>query len=611
MKRVFLLGLVTGLGLSAASAADPPGKVDPAEWVPADALAYVGVADLDELFTQFKSSIPYRIMQDEQAREVTGEANALGRMLEELRRRVAEALEVPPEGLRNPLAGPLALSVIVPAREGADPAVLLMAGVGDRELMESYYRQARKRLRELSDEYEQVDSAGQTIDVFMRRPSEEEGQSEEDEDQKPDWADRPVPKEDISHFVDDLLGELFSPGAMPPTLAMCLTNSRLLVSTEVEALKNALRQRRAGGSLAETDAYRTLLRRFRPAGLVRFVVNLPRLLEREMGKADDEERREMRALGLDGFREVIGHLRYDQADADGVFEALVLMRGERKGLARLLSMDNRDVGTPPAAPSGTLVYGFVNLNVLEMLDEIERVVRQTDPETAESLRDSLGEIETPDGPLNLRKDLLEHLRGPLTLAMGMEPPVSIAGAHLLVSIGHSNRDAIRRVVERLLGLMTGPAEPRDLRGTPVYVMPFATAVAPAADRILLGTIASVESVLKSSGEEAALTGDGEFRRAAQFASRQAWLMLYVDARRLLQTCIELGRDPQTMQTAAPANPAAAALVAMAKQFVGTVPDGDVDRLRFLLPYQAPIILTVSTVEEGLLIRYVALKPQKS
>ncbi len=595
----------------AQSSSNPP---DPAGWVPAEALFYIGVTDFELLQNSFRRTAFYRMLEDPASKAIPGQTSLVSRFIEETKSRLAKALQTEPEKLRSPFGGPLAMFLLPPGGGEKSPQAVLIASVRDRELMKEYYGKILARLREHSDRHEMAPFGQDEIACFSRQPavSDRTGQSKGDEEEEEHSEDEGNPaglsEEGMTRLVQEALDDIFSPDALPGQLALCLSGERLVVAPTADLIREVLRSGKRERSLLDSDDYRNLQRQFSPTGPVRFFLNLPRLIELAT-QEDAEARKTFSTLGLQCLRSVVGHVDYGAEGYDGKFEALVQMSGERSGLAKLLTMKNREVEPARSVSSETVVFASLNISALEALDEIERMVRQSDPAAADEMRTSLQEVPMPDGKLDLRKELFENLREPLTIAWSFVRPYGPDSPRILLSIGHRDRPAMERLLA-LLASSTGMLIQRELAGVQVFdVGMWGLSLAPTGDAFLLGNTPAVEARLQGP-PGGTLAEDVAFQRAARLVPREAWLTLYIDSYRLYEAALGLARHRAAMEDMLFTNPAAIMSVSMLDSLTGgEVSEEKVEAARRLLKYQSPSLMTVTTTTDGIRLTSIQLKPE--
>lgn len=604
------VGFVGGLSARAQEAADP------AAWAPADAVFYVGVTDSEKLTESFKKTAGYQMWSDPIARNSNPYWGLVNTVMEQFQERVAKALDVPPSQLKNPLKGPMCLFVTAP--KGGDFEKLepsFVARIGDKELMKTYYDAAVKKMREAADKYESVSAGANSIDVFTKEKKADDAEKDangddEGDDEADDLGDgNPLTMNEaqLKKFVSKQMDELFSGEALPPSLAMCVAGDRLVVAPSADAVKAALRQEKGADALVESEDYKAMGRLFKPAGPFRMVINVPRIIE--LSKSDDEESAKMtQALGLRGMRSIVAHAEFAGEKYDGKLEAVALISGERSGLLKILSMENRALTPPNTIPASAVMAMTLNLNPIKMLDEVERIMRQIDPAQADQMRSSMESVETPDGQtMNIRKDVLEKMKEPLTFNFSMQRPYKVDSIRMLLSFGHKEKAAM----EKLLGLLPpNMFTPRDVRGTQVYDFAMMNmSFAASNDQLLAGSTPAVEGAL-SSGEADALAADADFKAAAALAPPEAWGVFYVDSRRLMEAVLGFADQRGELEAAGMMNVGAAMVNGMLEPYDKQLKEGKLEELRKTLKYQAPTIVTFATIPEGIKMTQLTLKPRK-
>ncbi|MCK4343584.1 MAG: hypothetical protein KAY37_17870 [Phycisphaerae bacterium] len=588
-------------------------KQDPADWAPPDALVYVGITDVAKTWENIQKTAGYQMMNDPAAAEIDTGLSIAGSAIEKLQERIAEALEVSPTQLKNPFSGQFTFYLTAPP--GGDPDEIepgLVAGVGDAELMTNYYDTVVAKLKEVS-RHDTDRSGARLINVFTvdREALEEGEETEDDEEDFDDFDDMGGPMLPFGgspyEMIEEFLDQLFSAESMPESLALCLTEDQLIVAGSAEQVKAALKRTGSGPTLAGTDDHKALLKQLKPIGSVRLLVNLPRIVEMAKAEVDESDAEDMRkwlrVLGAEGLRSLVGHLRVGASSYDSKFELLFLMSGERSGLAKVLSMDNTPVTPPETVSTDAFIYTGVNLSVPKLLDDIERMIRDIDPEWADQYRAGL-ESNVMLGPeVNPRKDLLDHLVGPLTVTLEIAKPIGPDCVRLLVALGHRDQNAIARFFSthsQQVMLM-----PRELMGTQVFdtTMPPGYSLASASNALLAGNTAAVENGLEPAPAEALAESD-LWRRAARHVPEEAWGTFFMDHRKMMSAALAYAKNRDEMMGSG---------MELAALMLGSITESmdedDVKQYRKLLKYTGQSIFTISTTPEGVRITLVDLKPE--
>lgn len=601
MQRLIRVCTIIGVlgSIFSSIAQDTRPAADPALWAPEDTLMFAGVTDLSKLIEGVKRTAGWRMLQTSAGKNVPEQINPVLGHMDALRQRFSDAIGVEPERLENPFGGRLVLYLTETgdAREAAAPAITLIVGVADANLMRDYYDRAADKFVRLADEHESISFASQTIDVYSSSASDAA---------KPASAADPNSGDPLSmragglrKFFGGLLGELFSGDSLPPKLAMCLTADRFLVAADAELLKQALRRQEQRDTLANLPDYRNLARQFDAPGPLRLFVNLSRLtsvIERE----EKEGGRIVASLGLKGMRSLIAHMDYGAAAYDSRVEAMLTLSGERSGLAKILSMKNAPVAPDRSVSSTNSVYARLNVNAAELLGEIERIVRRVSPESADATFSALESMPLPTGEtINLRKELFGNLRAPLAFRLALLKPYTPDSPRFLFSLGHRDQPAIARLLETLAGLAPGMVTDRDVRGSVVYDVPLGgVSFAPASDRIILGSGPAVEADLAATSADTPLASDEAFKRLSKLAPSRAWLTFYADGARLYEAALAFAGQRQAIQSAMIGNSGAMAASLVVEAMLGDIDKDKLSDAGALERFHGQGLLTITTTPDG-------------
>lgn len=610
-QRLVAVTLVSAATFSAAGQTGDKPAVAPAKWAPENALAFVGVSDVTQLISEFKQTAYYRMTQDPSAKNISGQMSLPLKMFEQFKKRLATALDTEPDRLRNPFGGPLALFVAPPAGDlKGDIQIVLAAGIGDAAVMRDYYDKATRKLREVADNHEKVSFKSYTIDYFTSETKEESEETDEATDPNTmDFEDFGGSDEQLAAMMDEMFGSIFSSEAMPEKLALCLTDDRLIAGPNPDAVKDVLRRDGSAPSLADTDTYKTMLREFKPLGATRFLVNLSGIYDLIEAVEGDEARDALKLMGARSATAVIGHGLYGGGEFESKGEALVLMSGARTGLAKIFSMENSPVKLPDSVSADNFLYVGVNLDVLAIIDEVERMVRMDDPAQADEMHKDLESIELAEGEsVNLRTEVLANLRPPLTFNMGFQKPYGPDSTRMLLTLGHRDKDALAGFLEKMSNAWVGMLIDREVQGAVVYDAAFGgVSLAVTDSAVLAGVTAALESTLRSPSAENSLSNTADFKTAAALAPKEAWATIYVDSKKMYEAALAMARDKDALRAAQFTNPASIIALQIVEALTMGIEEGDLDAARRLMKYQAPAILTVATTPEGIRLTQIQLK----
>lgn len=596
---------------AAPTAAQTERKTDPGVFAPPDAVALLGVTDLDEFVDGYKKSAGYKLLDDPAFKDAPGQFNFVHRFIEEFSKRLASALDTESAKLKNPFGGTVALAALPPSGDAKTPSLVLVAGVKDKTLMRDYYTRAVANFKKIADKHESVDFAAGSIDHFTTR---EKSDAEKEKDQAdaefdPNSLDLST-DEDVAQVMDKIFGQIFSTDSLPESLATYLSDERLIVALSPEDIKAVIRREKGGETLRDQEDYKSIGRHFESPGPMRIYVNLPRLFDLARAEDPDGYKEMMNILGGKCLRSIIGHAGYSMGKFDTRAELLLLTSGERTGLAKILSPKNQPLAAPEGLPVGTTMYVSMGINPSETLEEIERMVRADDPEAADQMRASLESVPLGEGEkISPRKDIIDNLREPILFTFGLARPYSPESPRFTLSIGHRDKSAIERVIEKvrpMVGLLD-----RDVRGMTVYdaPTPFKLSIALTNDRLIFGSTASVEDALQTT-QDSGLASDPTFKKTLDLAPREAWLVLYVDGKRLYEGVAELAKHKMAlMQQQMTGNIGAGIAYGMAEAFSPGETDNSA-AVRRVAEYQSSGILTITTTSDGIRVNMLNLAAEK-
>ncbi|HMQ14633.1 MAG TPA: hypothetical protein PKC49_01550 [Phycisphaerae bacterium] len=576
-------------------------RADPAEWAPADALFFVGLDDVRDLQARFEKTSTYALLSNPAMKDLSDDIRTGLSFFEEFKGRLAKFLDVPADRLKNPFGGGLAVFAQSTGDKEDPFRFALVVGVDDTALMKEYYEKIITHLKANADQHETVEFASQQIATFKR------SRSGETPDELDELFGGRGGEDAIMRAIEKALDYLFSADALPAGLALCLTPDRLIIAGGAEQVQDVLREQRRAGPLRESADYRALTRQFEPLGSVRFMVNVPRLIEMAQVDMDDSGRKSFATLGLRTLGSLIGHVTVNGEDFNYKLEATLQLGEQRSGLVRLLTMPNRDVAPPADVPADAIFFTAINVDPPALIDEIERMLRQYDPAMADEFKSNLSSLSTPDGNLDLRQQLFGNLRGPLAMCLQATRPYSPESFRLMLTVGHRDRAAVERLLGQLAGLNPGMLSTRDLAGKQMLdVQLLGLSVGAGAETLYAGSTALVESRIQSATGDA-LASDPGFRRAARSAPREAWGVFYMDGRRLMEVAIELARHQAALRGAM-FNPAAMMGAGLIQSSVGNLNVDKLDQARSLLKHYGQSIITAATSSDGIRYTQVDLKP---
>ncbi|MEW6250488.1 MAG: hypothetical protein AB1716_07560, partial [Planctomycetota bacterium] len=519
-------------------------RVDPAHWAPAEALFYVGITDVGETYQAVKRTAEYK-------NRAEGDSKDPGmQVLTELPKRLAKMFGVTADELKNPFIGPAMFYLDVEAGEnGTELRMGVVAGVGDMETMRHYYDAAVTKLKS-AGRHEQIAADKYNIDLFTLEKVEEAKPADTPDTEAPAMEDEagepggrgspPVPSFGPQFAMPDaskMLDQVLKADALPRQFAMCLTEDRIILDSSVERVKAILQEEKPASPLADTDHYRKLLVRCRPVGTVRFMLNLPRIIETVQAaqKNATPEDGASAAAGwqkqVEGLGPIVGHARLGAASCDMQMDMLLMLDKQGGDVAKLLAMENRPTAPPASISADTSFYVGLNVNPQQLVEQVVKL--------------AAGEEQAQQLQVGLQQAPLDALRGPVTLEVGLTSGKNPLRA--LAAVGHTDQARVAAFLAQQAAGAPGMLVAREVGGVQAYdlklppPLPDGISVAASKDRLIVGTSASVDTAIEAPAQTLAET-DG-WRLAARMVPDQSWFTFYMDSRRLMKGLLDLANNP--------------------------------------------------------------------
>lgn len=422
VRALVALTCVGGLSFAMPVKAQP----DPAEWAPADSAFYVGFPDV----TSFERAI--RLFPADGGSEARpGDAAGAGEAMQRhFRQRFARLLGTRPEELRNPLGGPLC-AVLVPIDDGRLRPVIRI-GIADATLARDYYEKAVANLQRVA-RYERVPAGATQIDWFQVADA-------KSADAPAGIVDPPDPPDTFAAWFAESLDGLLTAEDLPPRLATCLLGDQWVIATDPRAIAHVIGVER-NDTLATREELAAARSAEAPPPSVRFYWDLARMFDR-LDPAHAAAKAELLALGGACLRSISGFISLDKDGVGLRAEAVVRMAEPAVGLAKVLRAANRP--TEHGSVPGALLLAEWNGDMNPAVDEVQSVLRAVDPDLADQMERDLGQVSLPGGgaAINLRRDVIAHLRPPFRLA------AALGGAPGAIAVGLFARHADRSTLAR-------------------------------------------------------------------------------------------------------------------------------------------------------------------
>ncbi|MCC6359026.1 MAG: hypothetical protein IT450_09795 [Phycisphaerales bacterium] len=567
---------------------------DPAVFAPKDALAFVGVADMDKFIADFAGTGIGRIFADRAAAVAFGEVKDAQAMYDDWRGRIARAIGVDPAQMKWPLGGSCAAFVYRMQGEAGGGELFLgygvTLGVRDAATAREYYAKLTTNLKTIAVRSDSVTSGPDTIDFFMlSAPEFDELDDLEALLTEPTLADAASIAAKLSGWR---------------SVALCLREDRLFAGDSAETVRAMLKRDQAD-SLASQKDYGEIDRILGKSAGLRILLNVPRglAIAREMEPQGTKELETL--LGASCLRSLIGVVEFGSEKFDARLEFVALMEGARAGLAKVLSMPNAKTAAIGDAPADALYVVEYRIDPAAAFRDLERAIA----EVSQATDDLRMTVMTESGEvLHVRDDLINALRSPQRLVISAPPSNDPERARASLSIAHGDAKKLEKWLAYLREV--APLTDREAAGTTVYDLPFNASLAILKDRVVLGTSEAVDALAEPTSGNS-LADSPEFRRAIEVAPAETSMVSFEDTGRLMRTCAAIGAEAGALPTLFLQKPAIGSVYYAATMgFTGAVGPGFKDKVEPWAALCGPQISTAATTPEGIRISTFLLKPAR-
>ncbi|NOX60280.1 MAG: hypothetical protein GXP29_15670 [Planctomycetes bacterium] len=523
-------------------------NTEPSALAPKDSMIYVGIRNVDALMETLKRTAMWRMFEDSETKELAKSWGKIGTKLKEfaakkLELENAKQLDIAPHGA-------VALFVtLVPAKEdGAEPdvqgAVVMEMGddakktrrVVDAIIQKSLDNGAKKNASQMA--------GGEIISVQFERKSEvaDDGQITE-----------ASPIADLADEILDLLGDDLPGGLskelveqflneveLPEQVVFAFRERVAVLASDEDTARQVLRILNSSkeDTFAGSPAMKSYVRRLGKDAELEYVINIPLLVD-VFSKADAEAKSIMAALGLNSFGPLV--LNTDFMPAVGVelrSSGFLEIGDKTRGLGKIFMMPNRKVRPPSTVSADSAGYASLNFDIAKTFEEVIAIVSRIDEADGEAMRKAMV-VPQPDGTtLDIRKDLIAHLVGPVTGSFSIAKPYGASNVDFFMALGHKSREAWDKVFSMIPpGMLTS----REMMGATIMDLSAAVPIGglslAVTDRTFLwiGTTNAVERYIRREGRDGGgLAETAEFQRLAGFLPKQASGVFFWDYARIFE-----------------------------------------------------------------------------
>jgi len=583
---------------------------DPAAWAPGDAAFYLGITNGDAFVKAVKKTSNYQLLHDPILKDSVAPWTEFATKLEKMAADKLgldnpKQLELYPHGavalfgiLRLPNGegdeGDAHAGCVMDMGEDLDAAKRLAHTVVEKALA----HEGRRSTKEIAG------TEITTIRFAQKEPSDDadvEAAASPEETGGDDEIAELIESLPIEEAAKAAIADMLRTMEPPDEFAFAFVDSKLVLTSDTETAAQAVRRLKKGkeGTFAGSSAMKTLRRHCDADAQVQVVVNLPLIIDLA-SKEDPEAAKVNRGLGLDALGPAV--TTFNLAPEHGVnarVTGFLEIKGEVTGIAKLLKMKNTK--TAPAATIGAdaVLYGSINLNPSEILAEVLEITGRIDPQAGEQMRAGMKVPQQDGSELDVQKDVVDHLTGPLFGMMTAAKPYDADHVNAMIALGHRSRAG----VAKLLALLPpGMLIPRDMMGSTIYESPMLPVLglgAALTERVLvvLGTKGLVESYIRAEGREGGgLADDPDYKKIARMMPKQSCAVMYANDRAYFEAQAAIDKAGDAATEPPMYSPAGAFLrYFLLQNYVG---EGTPEAAG-LAKYFGPSMVTLTTEPEGL------------
>jgi hypothetical protein len=379
-----------------------------------------------------------------------------------------------------------------------------------------------------------------------------------------------VPKDSEAKDAED------TPPAQPEPTVFAFKGNVGMVSNDLKLMKEVLT--RMGGeasgqeSLADDAGFKKALSKLEAdqADIVCYV-NVQRAMQSAMDeKSEPKDRDEMKkvfaGLGIDGVSGVGAVVSIaGKPNEECRIKALALVEGPKRGLVELLAPEGGSTKPGALLTKDSAGFTVVYYEPGKLYDQILKMIKDIsgqDPQARiDLLMSMLAGGQEGAEPMNLRKDFLEPMAGPVTFVQTFTKPYTDPNCQKTnISISLRDASAVDKAVARLHGAIIAqaptemkPKLKQEMLGTTIYVLPMPgifsaarnskspdqadkdnnnLALAVVGENLAIGTLENVRQVIRDSKNDKdkadSIASDGMFEAASGFYPDRACMFSYVN-----------------------------------------------------------------------------------
>jgi len=583
-----LILLVVPLGALLAAAEDP------AALLPEDCFLYVAMNDVSASREAFKKTSAWGLYKDPEMQGFIGPAEkAIRKKVDELLQEAWKELEMeqPPESLPFPTG--LAVFGLRLATKTITVPVVHRSTVQGGDIAVTEMKEIQKpdlQVLGVAEMGENMPACKEIIDLVVEK-SVEKGQRHTRETVRGIEIHILTPPR--RKRAEGAPENVPLPQTEPTPFCYAITGSTILVSSNPDLLKDTV-ARIAGvetKSLGENPVRKGILRRLDAPGDMTFFVNVPAILSFIKTSSSQESpnpqiEAAIQAVGLTnvtGLGVVVNIAPNEKQDMS--VKGLLAIEGEKRGIFDLLAPTSAATTGNPLLTKGLASFMVANYEFNTFYERIRQIMIEAGgPDPDQLLQQMMGPTGGPDPetnpPVNLQKEVLGQLTGPLTLRTRITKPYTDPNASkIMISLGVQDSQILTGALSRIHNAFIAHGEEemkREMLNTDIFLLPISAgllsrmtggmspgmqgepwAFAVPGGNLVIGPVSGVEQEIRDLRREdlEPIEADPMYRHAATALPSRAGVWFYSNQQIASEAMwVQLKEAAQTLPPSGPRGP---------------------------------------------------------
>ncbi|MHC4843923.1 MAG: DUF3352 domain-containing protein [Planctomycetota bacterium] len=260
-------------------------------------------------------------------------------------------------------------------------------------------------------------------------------------------------------------------------MSYCFIDDYLVASEDIETLRFCIAhiQGASGSSLAQDSEYSSAMGAIGQDHDLVFYINLKHIIETQIAQDEtDQTKTTILNLGLDNLACICGFVNMASSPENSwLGRVLLRVNGEKKGILKMLELENSTFLAPRFIPSSMSSVSFVNIDIQKAYQELANVLTAFSPQQAALLYMPLIP-PSPEGEpgFELKKDFIDYLGSQIVYTSGIDKKdEEELKPESLFAVRVSNAQALEKSLSSLHWRIIGVNKPdskREILGHTIY-----------------------------------------------------------------------------------------------------------------------------------------------